>query len=511
MSMMLKKIQGAQDHLRTWYMCFLVVYMVVREVMPLQILINHTVLSVAIFGVGLALIAWDLLTERDCLKGRVIDWLVAFLVIAVLSSLIHFRYGVASNIKCIVAMVLEYFVFFPMGFKKNAKKTLSCILDTLIVTVFVFVLISVLMYIFSIDFSIVSQFGSGDQGYDNTWGRLWGVFGDPNVTCYFSLTTVFASVFLMCKRKAVWAYVWYGINILVQMMFMMLSLSRSGLLLIFVIPVIAALYLFLSFIRSNKRRAFGSAVAMVLAGAVLYGGYFGLMYGMPYVKAAVLNSVGESGRLAVENAYEDVYTFLGVELIGLPEKPDVEVKPDVPSDSDKVEVEKIDRKDDKEDYSNGRFARWKGGIEVFKTTPIFGTSPRNAVAIAKERTPNTVMGKYGWDTHCSYLEVLVNTGILGAVVMLGCLLYIAVKFLIATVKNGFDSHVFIAFLSFVTIAAGAFFVSDVFFVFSINALLFFYLLGYLYRHTADEKGYLAKLFELLVKGKRHETDSDLRP
>ena len=271
------------------------------------------------------------------------------------------------------------------------------------------------------------------------------------------------------------------------------------------IPVIAAVYLFLSFIRRDKKRAFGGVLAMVLVSAVLYGGYTGLMHGMPYVKAAVLNGVGESGRETVEHAYDAAYSFFDVEVIGLPED-------DVPNDPDdgSVEVEKIERKDEKDDYSNGRFARWKGGIEVFKTTPIFGTSPRNAVAIAKERTPDTVMGKYGWVTHCSYLEVLVNTGILGAIAMFGCLLYIAVLFCKASLKNGFDAHVFIAFLCFITIAAGAFFVSDVFFVFSINALLFFYLLGYLYHYTEDKNGYIAKGFTALMKGKRHETDSDLR-
>ena len=121
-----------------------------------------------------------------------------------------------------------------------------------------------------------------------------------------------------------------------------------------------------------------------------------------------------------------------------------------------------------------------GGIEVFKTTPIIGASPRNAAEIAKERTPDTVMGKYGWVTHCSYLEILVNTGILGTIAMFGALIYIAVLFLKASAKKHFDISVYIAFLCFVTVAVGVFFVSDVFFVFTINALLFFYLLGYLY-------------------------------
>ncbi len=506
--MMLKKFAGAQELLRNGYMCFLVVYMIVREVMPLQVLINHTLLSAAIFGVGFVLIVWDLLTDRDCLKGRPIDFFTAFLIIAVISSVIQIRYGFASNVKCLVAMVLEYFVFFPMGLKKNGRKTLEYILNTVCAATFVFVFVSILMYIFSIDYTIVSAYGSGDQGYDSTWGRLWGVFGDPNVACYFSLASVFASLFFMYRYRKVWAYVVYGLNAITQMVFIMLSLSRSGLLLMILIPILAAVYPFVSYIKTDKKRAFGGVLAMLVLSAALYGGYTGLMHGMPYVKAAVLNGVGNSGRTAVTAAYDAAYDFFGVEVIGLPVQPDTEEDPEDPDQ--KVEIEIIDRKDDKDDYSNGRFARWMGGIEVFKTTPIFGTSPRNAIAIAKERTPDTVMGKYGWITHCSYLEVLVNTGIVGAVAMFGCLLYVAVLFIRKAFKRGFDPHTYIALLCFITIAAGAFFVSDVFFVFSINALLFFYLLGYLHRDADEKRGMVATVFTALLKGKHHETNSDLR-
>lgn len=481
---------------RDFYMCFLVVYMIVREILPLQFLINNIFVSVFVFLVGFLLIVWDLFTDKSCLKCKPIDFFAVFIVICAVSSVINYRYGIGSNIKCIAAMVLEYFIFFPMGFKENKERTLKKLLNILTITMFVFVFVSVLMYFFSIDYFVYSHIGSGDQGFDTTWGRLWGVFGDPNVACYISLVSLFSSVYFMHVYKKVWAYILYGINILFQLLFIMLSSSRSGLLIMVLIPIASAVYVFLCNIKTSKKRAFGSILVAITAVAVLYGGYFGLRKSMPYVKVAILDTVGVSGRKNVDSFYEAFYKACGVEIINTD---DNNIDPDKDS-AIKAEIEEIVRNDEKEDYSNGRFERWKAGIEVFKTTPIIGTSPRNAVAIAQERTPDTVMGKYGWVTHCAYLEVLVNSGILGAILMFSAIIYILVLFLKAALKNGFNLEVYIAFLCFLTVAAGAFFVSDVFFIFSISTLLFFYLLGYLYGYAkTGDGGILYKIFSSFIR------------
>ena len=525
------------------YLCFMVVYMIVREVLPLNYLIDNVFVSVIVFFMGFALVLWDLLTERNCLKGRAIDFFIAFIIISVFSSIINYKYGIAANIKCIAAMVLEYFVFFPNGFKENSTKTLKIILNTLIITLFIFNTISVGMYFFSIDYSVFFHF-TRDQGFDRLWGRLFGIYNDPNVACYISLVAVFVSVYFMYKYKKVWAYILYSINIIMQMLFVTLVLSRSATLIILVVPFISALYPFICYIKTNKKIAFSSLLLAVVVSAALYGTNTAIKKGVPYVKAALLNSISVSAREKVVTAYDKMYLAGNIKIFNIEdnhvakdsensdqepggeqdktvevaEDEDIHISentnqgavhalnnsmPQKTEDSKiKVEVEEIERNDKKEDYSNGRFDRWKGGIEVFKTTPIFGTSPRNAILIAKERTPDTVMGKYGWVTHCSYLEVLVNTGILGAIAMFGALIYIAVLFVKAALKKGFDLKLYIVFLCFITIAVGVFFVSDVFFVFTINSLLFFYLLGFLYDSSEpDQNGIAYKVFNRLKKVK----------
>lgn len=491
---MLSKSLKLKEIVKNGYLSLLVIYMIIREVIPLQFIINSSIVSFGVFFVGFGLILWDLLTDRECLKGKAADFFAVFIVISVISSVINYKYGIGSNIKCIAAMVLEYFIFFPTGFKTENKKTFKVIFNTLIITLFILVVISIGMYMFSIDYSIMDDYVR-DQGFDATWGRLWGVFNDPNVISYVCLVSVFASGYFIFSFRKVWAYILYGINILAQMLFIMLCQSRSAEVLIVIIPVISAIYPLICYIKTNKKRAYGSLLVAIVTSGVLYGMFLGMNKGMPHVKASFLNEMSASSRNKIVGFYDAAYKLCGMEILNIK---DNHIEAD--EEGKEEEAEEIVRKDDKSDYSNGRIARWMGGIEVFKTTPIVGTSPRNAIAIAKERTPKTVMGKYGWITHCSYLEILVNTGILGFIAMMGCLVYIAVLFLKAAWENGFKANIYIAFLCFITIAAGVFFVSDVFFVFTINAFLFFYLLGILYGCTesSERESIIFKIYKKII-------------
>ncbi len=479
-----------RDTIHCGYLSYLVVYMVLREVMLLQHFLCFDWLTAGAFVGGFALLLWDLLTDRTCLKGRAVVLFALFMVACIVSSLVNIQYGVAQNIKSIATMLLEFFVLFPVAGSGDRKKKLHAVLNTLTVVLVIFVAASVLMYLFSIDYSIVSKHGS-DQGFDTTWGRLWGVFGDPNIITYLSLISICASGYFMFAYKKVWAYILYGINIVLQLSFVVLTVSRSGVVVMFVTPVLAALYPLVAYFKKDKKRAVCGVALTVLAGLLLCGGYYGLKQGLPHVKAAVLRQVGPHGRKTVDDAFHATYEAFGVEFVipssqaapSLPvETPSLPVEiPAIPSEK----VEPIDRKDDKEDVSNGRFARWRAGFEVFKTTPIVGASPHNSIAIAKERTPDTVMAKHGWVAHCSYLEVLFNSGIVGAIPMFGCLLYIAWRLFKRIANTDFDAVTYVAFVCFAVLAIGVFFVSDVFFIFSISAILFYYLLGVLYDREED--------------------------
>ena len=40
-----------------------------------------------------------------------------------------------------------------------------------------------------------------------------------------------------------------------------------------------------------------------------------------------------------------------------------------------------------------RFSIWKSSVEIFKTSPIYGTSPRNLLSYAHDKLPNTFISQ----------------------------------------------------------------------------------------------------------------------
>ncbi|OTO76647.1 O-antigen ligase family protein [Enterococcus sp. 12E11_DIV0728] len=61
----------------------------------------------------------------------------------------------------------------------------------------------------------------------------------------------------------------------------------------------------------------------------------------------------------------------------------------------------LNRKDveNNSDISNNRFNLWKSAFEIFKETPIFGTSPRGLIPFAQKNMPDTLIGKNGQSPH----------------------------------------------------------------------------------------------------------------
>ena len=64
----------------------------------------------------------------------------------------------------------------------------------------------------------------------------------------------------------------------------------------------------------------------------------------------------------------------------------------------------LDRKDvvDNSDISNMRFSIWKSSVEIFKTSPIYGTSPRNLLSYAHDKLPNTFISQKSIVVHNTF-------------------------------------------------------------------------------------------------------------
>ncbi len=498
---MLKKVNHSSVALV--YLCLMTVYMAVREILPLNFLIDSNFVSLAVFAPGFLLIVWDLLTARKCLNGHSQDLLVAFLAVCCISSIINIEYGVFGNVKLIAALAIEYFVFFCFAKnmpKERVQKYLDILSATLIITWLVLVAASLATYFWGMDI-IVSNYGAFDmtsQGFSYEYVRLWGIFQDPNYASTISLVSVLLSVRLIALKKRPVLTVLLVFNILIQLCYVILGASRTALIAFVVTSFLFAVYRFmLNGQKKTVKESLQSICAVVLAFGVFLGVFFGIKYALPFAKNAIF-----PGTTAVASnisaAYTKLYSLSGIEfeLTQYNAKGEVifETDPDPvappgsttsPEDPDNA-VKPLDRTDlGKLDVSNGRFVRWTQTLQVFSKAPLFGTSPRNMAEFAKEHNPETLMAKYGMAPHNGYLDVLVETGIIGFAVLGITVLWLFLSSARRFLKAGFSYDRAVLMLSTVIFVIFAFFASDIYMTFSVNSMFFWIFLGI--AHNLDKE------------------------
>lgn len=489
----------------TAYFCLLTVYMAVREVLPLNFLIESTVVSGVIFAMALVLILIDLFTEQNCLKGRMSDLLIFFLIVCVVSSLINFKYGVFGNLKIIAALAIEFLLLFPFSKGKEEdqkEKLLNAVSVTLIVIWGVFTLFSLMMYFFSVDFLVrgLGSWGLVNQGFSNKYGRLWGIFQDPNYAGTVCIISIILSARLILKYKKVLLSVLLAVNIIGQLFFIVLGGSRASLIIISLCTALAVLWKTVFSARFQMKRLLCGVVLSAVSVAVIFGAFQLVKISLPAVKAA---AVSEQTAASVNGFFNKFYSVSSLDYFPADSQDDIGRDDPQHPGNDKNDITRTDL-DNMSDISNGRFKRWKDTIKIFLKTPVFGTSPRNTSAFAKEHCPDTLMAKYGIVSHNGYLDVLVSTGIIGFVILAAAVILGLIKILPLFFSSASTAEICQITVLLAAIAVSAFFVSDVFMTFSMGSFLFWLFFGMdiSYGESKQKNGLFQTVFNKIFKRKR---------
>ena len=527
--------------INTLYVCFIIVYTAIREVLPLNFLIDNNFVSAAIFGFGAVLIIFDLLVHAKSIRGKTQDLLILFIAVCIISSIINIKYGIFDNVKYIATLVIEYFVIFCFAAgdtKEQLSKKLDYTTATLNIVWFIVVFASLLMYFFNIDIVVLgrSVWGANSQGFSHEFSRLWGILLDPNSAGVTSVVVLFASVRFIAKNKNIIFRLFNVINIITQLFYITLGGSRAALILLFLSLAVFVGYRFIikkENISSTDvaKGVFMTAISLFVCVVI----FVGTKTAIPYIKTYAFAD-NSSLNTKATSIYTKLYSLSGYdfeinngtqtdntddtdsndettsssgeettefpsdeettappsdeETTNSPSDEETTVPPETssPSDPQDKPVDIIGRTDlNKADISNGRFKRWKHTFQVFLKAPLFGTSPRNLASFAKENNPETLMARFSSAPHNGYLDVLAETGIIGFCVL-------AVTFLLimfTVVKNFFKKRYSPtrAFLlvSIITFAGIAVFISDIFMVFSINSTLFWLILGFAYNYDNQHK------------------------
>lgn len=430
--------------------------------------IASTYSAFAICGVLLLII--DFFTKRNMFKTSYNGIMILFFVAYALSMIANIRYGWVDNAKTMVWMLIQVFLLGaadPDVSLKTHLKQLRIVADAFILIWFFGTLGSFGQFL--VQYVAVREI-PGDSNCIEGFaaGRLFGMFTDPNVASVCSIIAIILTVFIIYYFKPGKAVkVYYTVTIVFEAIYITLSGSRTGMLIVAAAVFASGVLLFsLKFSEMGMKRILkigATALSALLCAVIVFGamelGRTGLSY-IPKFASPMISGI--ESALNVD--------FNEEEIGDIEDKIDM-TRPDVAGS---------------EDISNARFKIWTDCIKLFEKSPIFGTSARNHLQFTKYHYgPEMFIYQRQYSVHNGYLSLLVYTGVLGAAVIAVWLVLTVKKalgYLIRRRHTRDEYYMPTAFLTLICMVVGisAFPMMGIFFGNSIIELLFWLILGYVY-------------------------------
>lgn len=437
---------------------------------------------------GGLLVLYRLLFFKKFIKVKSIFLLLGFITSFMLSMVVNFKYGFYENFRGLIFIVFQIGLIYAFDTEKSAEKIVK---KFNIVALFYLGFICVLSVI-SIVFLLkgVSQIYPQEVGptivVGFAWGRLFGAYWDPNIAAAMNAIAVAISVYFITRFKNIFFRILMVIGVFVNVVYIAFSDSRTGIVTLCISSVVFfAFYLFnrgFKGVKNNSLRIVACFVAViVIAGLTLklpgaikdgYNAYTTAKY-----NEMLENSVQE------EPINENVGADEEIESV----QPEVsqQAPPTISSDGREEDISN--------DISNRRFDIWKNAFELFKTTPIVGTSHFNIVPYAQEVMPDSYIlindHMVFYTMHNFFVDVLVSQGILGIAIIVGAALWMVI-FLLKKFKlfnNGKNAPLNFAALSVaLTVIASSLFMTEIVYVITPLTLMFWLSMGVLMNNLQKE-------------------------
>lgn len=436
------------------------------------------------------LIAWAFLViGYDCFVRKV--WsiipqkipLLLFTVSAIVTALLNIEAGIIGNIKAWVMIAIPLFAFYPVCIdsdSNNRKKTLIKSMLGASTVCFFSAIIALVTYFMQISKELVFFNDKMTLGYryyipgDPSSGMLlYGVYEDTNHSAAYTLvfTAISLLIFINCE-KGLFEKLWvnkalkvYAVaNMIVQMCYFPMANSRGAWIALLVsLFVITLLYLYCTiFYKLSKKSRIIKSTALTLA-------------------VVVVVSIGIIGIRTMVSGVSNAITYISDEMSSDGDGAvDDGAKPDEkPTDDNKFLIDSFNKKD--EYMGGGRLYIWQDTFSLVKKMPLFGNGPGNNEYFAQKYDVAKYTLAMGKHVHNSYLDLLLNYGIVGFLIMLTflalCAKDILKKILIDGESRDFSYYLITFLLLVVTITS--FFLSSVFINTTAISFIMFVSLGYL--------------------------------
>lgn len=425
-----------------------------------------TLFSTCVAGLGAVLLSYRLINMEKYIRFYGFAFLIAFVFCYGVSSIVNFEYGIFGNIKTMIWSTFQFGILYALDYKgdtEKERKDYFGVLKLFFGYILLNNLISIAMLIIGYGEPKATSFSNNIIGY--VWGRLWGAYYDPNNGSVFCVAVIVISIYWAIKSDKLWKRILLGINIFICLAYMAFSDSRTGM----VCLATALLTMCFLLIRNSEKISLKNGMKTVLS----------------LLLASVIAIAGVASVLTITKTYNAVVTKVQSSQPSAPSTED--------NENNKSDTAVIGREDNQieKDISNRRFSLWGSGIEIWKTTPLFGTTQRNLTAYALANLPDTYMvnndkGGHFDTTHNMYIDVLVCQGIIGAIVFVAFLFMIVVlisrKMLFTKDYKQCNNENILLVTLVVTFAVSSIFVLDLIYINTAAAVLFWLSLGRLVKN-----------------------------
>lgn len=316
-----------------------------------------------------------------------------FCISFLFSAFMNRQYELTGNLKWVIWTGLLFFALYVCDVEREQKayrREFRVLSHILIVYTTVSAITGIGMLVTSYSNILITDTGETATAGLN-WGRLWGVYTDPNYGAVLSVAAILLAMLFFMQKKG-WIRLLYVCGILANYLYIVFSDSRTGKI---ALACSLGCYLFLWMIQKEKESAagkrFGTAILVVVC--------------------AVTLALG--GGYVIKKEYNRVLAPVFREMF-----PQKQVKPVVPQKP----AETIGRKADIEkDVSNGRLALWESAVEIWKTSPVYGTGYTSLIPYCKENVPDTYVINNSQteytSMHNAFLNTLVFQGSIGLILL----------------------------------------------------------------------------------------------
>ena len=296
------------------------------------------------------------------LLGALVSWYI-------IADLFNRDLGVLENLLGTVGIFVTVFTFYLIG-KIFDRSVLEFILKRVVLwgTVVWTVGCGISLVMYMINYWGYFKFNGfiriSRQGIME--GRLFGCFDDPNYAAMITVLLIAGMMLLKIRRV-------YTIpTTVLYLCYIVLSGSRSTYVATLTTAVVlTAIFLYKS--RANTIREYVVSIVVVIGALII--SYFALMF--------ALQGVG--------------YLIT----------PDRDLQEELIRDDVSLE-----------DISNSRFKIWGGYLELVADRPVTGFGPRGALVYSDEMYPETYLSEKHYNTHSVFLQILVQSGIVGFVLFI---------------------------------------------------------------------------------------------